>query len=105
MVIEMGKQSLFGNEPSITIQNSEGAILFQLLFQVFQGMTCLDPYFENILAATLERMHGQPMADHLKRQLLSVFLSAMIYNSTATINFLEARQLTQLVLNEIFNLA
>jgi hypothetical protein len=29
----------------------------------------------------------------------------MIYNSTATINFLEARTLTQSVLSEIFNLA
>lgn len=45
------------------------------------------------------------MADHLKRHLLGVFLSAMIYNSTATINFLESRGLTQLVLSEIFNLA
>jgi hypothetical protein len=39
-------------------------------------------------------MKAMPMENHLKRQLLGVFLSAMIYNATATINFLEQRTLT-----------
>jgi hypothetical protein len=33
----MGRDSLVSLEPNITVQNSEGAILFQLMFQVFAG--------------------------------------------------------------------
>lgn len=101
----MANQSLFGTEPNITIHNSEGAILYQLLFQIYQGTKFLDIYFENILTATLDRMKAMPMQDHLKRQLLLVFLSAMIYNPNATLNYMEQRALTQTVLTEIFNLS
>jgi hypothetical protein len=37
VLISLASKSLFSTEPNITIQNSEGAILFQLLFQVYAG--------------------------------------------------------------------
>ncbi len=37
IIVNMASESLFSTEPNITIQNSEGAILFQLLFQVYAG--------------------------------------------------------------------
>jgi importin-7 len=37
LLIEIAKQSLFCQQPNITVQNSEGAILLQLIFQVFAG--------------------------------------------------------------------
>jgi len=56
---------------------------------VYRGTNCLDEYFENILNTVVERMRAQPMQDHLKRHLIGVFLSAMAYNATATVNYLE----------------
>lgn len=94
LVIEWANMSLFSKEPNITIQNSEGAILFQLLFQVYKGTTVLDEYFELILEKILERMQALPMADHLKRHLLGVFLSATSYNPTVAITYMEKKGIT-----------
>lgn len=37
ILIEIANQSLFCKEPNITVQNAEGAILLQLIFQVYAG--------------------------------------------------------------------
>ena len=47
---------MFSTEPNITIQNSEGAILYQLLFQIYAGGTVMDEYFEGMLGMCLKRM-------------------------------------------------
>lgn len=54
----------------------------------------MDDYFELVLDKTLERMQAQPMADHLKRHLLGVFLCAIAYNPTAAITYMEKKGLT-----------
>jgi len=45
------------------------------------------------------------MQDHLKRHLLGVFLCAMHYNSTETVNYLEQKGITKNLLDELFTLA
>lgn len=64
------------------------------MFQTYAGTQVLDATFEGILKAALERVAQQPMAEHLKRALLNVVLSAMIYNPTNTFSFLEQTQQT-----------
>ena len=49
ILVKIASESLFSMEPNITMQNSEGAILFQLLFQIYAGTTVLDEYFTQIL--------------------------------------------------------
>ena len=95
----MANASLFTTEPTIISHNCEGAILFQLLFQVYAGTTVLDEFFDDILTQVLKRMSGQPMQDILKRQLLSVLLTAMAYSAARTLSFLDQRSL----LGEFFN--
>lgn len=56
MIINMASASLFSTEPNITVQNSEGAILFQLMFQVYSGSNSLDSDFEQILDLVVRRM-------------------------------------------------
>ena len=46
ILIGIAAKSMFSTEPNITIQNAEGAILYQLIFQVFAGTQVLDEYFE-----------------------------------------------------------
>jgi hypothetical protein len=89
----MSTTSIFSTEPAITVHNSEGAILMQLLFQVYAGTSVLDEFFEGLMNQVLTRMNTQPMQDHLKRHLLSVLLTALAYNANATLCFLSQRGL------------
>jgi hypothetical protein len=50
-------------------------------------------------------MQALPMADHLKRHLLGVFLSATSYNPTVTINYMEKKGITGEVISQLFALA
>ena len=45
------------------------------------------------------------MADHLKRHLLCVFLSALTYNPSMTLAYLESNQLTEEFFSQLFSLA
>lgn len=94
MLIQMASDSLFSKEPSITTHNAEGAILLQLLFQVYAGTTVLNDFFDDLLSLVYKRMVAQPMHDHLKRHLLSVWLTALAYNPALTLSLLERHQLT-----------
>jgi hypothetical protein len=93
ILIRMANDSLFTTEPTIISHNCEGAILFQLLFQVYAGTVVLDEFFNDILTQVLRRMTSQPMQHSLKRQLLSVLLTSMAYNPARTLAFLEQRSL------------
>ena len=105
MLLEIGKLSLFCMEAPITILNAEGCIFFELLFQVFRNTNALNEFFEEILNKIVERSRSQPMQDYLKRHLVCVFLCAMSYNSQATFAYLEKNNLTQPMLDQIFNLS
>lgn len=50
-------------------------------------------------------MQSTPMADHLKRHLLCVFLAAMAYNPTATVTYLENNKSTDDLFNQLFALS
>ena len=81
ILVIMANEALFTTEPKVTVHNAEGAILLQLLFQVYQGTTILNEFFEEILGIVLRRMNQEPMDKHLKRHLLGVILTALAYNS------------------------
>ena len=46
------------------------------------------------MALVRRRMAGVPMKEHLKRHLLSVWLTALAYNPTLTIAYFERENLT-----------
>ena len=89
MLLQMAKDALFTKEPTITVHNAEGAILLQLLFQIFAGTQCLNEYFEEIMNLVKGRLSSQPMQTHLKRHLLGVFLTALAYNPSLTLAYFE----------------
>jgi hypothetical protein len=53
----------------------------------------------------MKRMQSAPMQDHLKRHLLGVFLTAMAYNPTYTIAYLEKNNITEQLFTQIFTLS
>lgn len=53
----MANLALYTTEPSITVHNAEGAILMQLLFQVYEGTQTLDEFFEPLLNQVIARMN------------------------------------------------
>lgn len=94
---------MFATEPNVTVNNSEGAIFLAIIFQIFQGTDCLNEHFENVLNRVCERMQQQ-CRNTLKKHLLQVFLAALYYNASATINYLELKQLSKSVIVDIFRL-
>ena len=67
----------------------------------------LNEYFENIMDKVLERLNGttqSPVKASLKKHLLQVFLAALYYNPSATIKYMEMKQVSKTVIIEIFNL-
>ncbi|MFS8160536.1 MAG: hypothetical protein ACMG6E_10105, partial [Candidatus Roizmanbacteria bacterium] len=105
MLVHMGTLSMFSTESNVTVQNSEGCIFLQLLFQIFRETSALNDYFEEILNKVLERMRVQPMQDHLKRHLILVFMNAIAYNSVATFNYLDKNGVTQEMINQMLDLS
>lgn len=92
MLFRIADQALFSTEPTVSTNNAEGAIFLQIVFQIFQGTNVLDEYFENILDRVVLRLNGQgqmPVKAVLKKHLLQVFLSAIMYNPLATLKYLD----------------
>jgi hypothetical protein len=107
MIVKISDQAMFTLEPTITVNNAEGAILMQVIFQIFQGTEVLNPYFENILCRVLDRLKGptqSPPKQTLKKHLLQVFLSALIYNASATLKLLEMKGVTKDIMTSILQL-
>lgn len=75
------------------MKNTEGAILIQLLFQTMRGTECLNEVFTPLLDRVKERMVNQPMSDLLKKHLLGIFLSAVLYNRQMGYAYLEQKQM------------
>jgi hypothetical protein len=97
----MATTAMFSKEPAIVVHNSEGAILIQLLFQVYAGTSVLDEFFEALLNQVLTRMNTIPMQDSLKRHLLLVLLTALAYNPNATLTYLNQRNLVDEFFNQV----
>ena len=96
---------MFTVEPNVTVNNAEGAIFLAIIFQIFQGTDILNSFFENIMDKVLERLNGStqlPVKQTLKKHLLQVFLAAMYYNPSATIKYMEMKQVSKTVIVETF---
>jgi len=63
------------------INNTEGAILIQLLFQFMRGKDSLNDIFYPLLDRVRERSAKQQLAPYVKKHILGVYLSAVIYNN------------------------
>ena len=103
MLVRIGDQAMFTTESSITYNNTEGAIFLQILFQIYKDTEAMNIYFENILRRVIERMDSKsgPLKQILNKHLMAVFLSAFIYNASATIKFLEMNGLSKRILGGI----
>lgn len=91
---KMAETALFTQHPNQTINNSEGAILFQILFQTFRGSQALDAVFTQVLERIRQRMAADFQPVHVMKHLIGIFMSAMYYNAQLTVMFLEQNGLT-----------
>jgi len=105
MLIEMAHLSMFCKEPNMIVHNSEGAILLQLLFQVYRGDNTLNDFIETMLRITTERLTSLPMDKSLKRHLLCVYLCSMAYNPEFTLDYFNKLDNLQQFFSQVFDLA
>ena len=86
------------------LSDCEGAVLCQLLFQTLAGTQSLDAYLEPLLGLTTQRMQVDPVPIEIKKHLLGIFMAAMYYNAPLTLQFLESRQMTSSLIEEMCNI-
>lgn len=73
----------------------------QLMLQILQQYDSLNEFFGEMLDGVVKRMQGKPMVKHLKRQLLGIFMAGMIYNTDATVNYMEQKVITTEIVSEL----
>ena len=79
--------------------------MIQLLFQLMTGSEALNHIFEELLNRVCQRMQDTShMPNHLKKHILGIFMSAMNYNATATLAYLEGKQMTAGLVDELTNI-
>ena len=78
---------MHGTTEKISIHNSEGALLLQLVLQIFKGTSVLNEFVEHALDRVLERLKAESAqsSPSLKKHLLQVFLGALFYNPNAAL--------------------
>ena len=86
------------------ISDCEGAVACQLLFQSLAGTTSLNPFIDELLEFTKKRMADDPMPIDLKKHMLGIFMSAMYYNSTLTLHYMERSGMTAQLVEEMLNI-
>ena len=102
VICQMANVALFTDMPNKTINNTEGAMLLQLLFQVMTGSEALNQIMVELLERVQQRMEDDKIPIHLKKHILGIFMSAMHYNSAFTLQYLESKQMTAALLQELF---
>ena len=88
-IAQMAETALFTKKPNVIIKNTEGAILIQLLLQIMRGSDACNSFFEPLLNRVKQRMSQTPISPLLKKHILGIYLSALIYNKGATLMYLE----------------
>jgi len=107
MFFRMAETAMFTSEGREIVNNSEGALLIQVMLQIFQGSTALNDHLENSLNRVTERLKngGTPITNKiLKKHLLGVFVASLYYNAGATLTYLKNNGIMKDVLIEIFKL-
>ncbi len=97
-LLTMASEALYVKvEGNSIVHNAEGAILYQLIFQVFADARSsgLDDYFDRILSSVFKRFDQEPCGDALKKQLFNTILCAFAYNPVATFSYMESNSLIQ----------
>jgi hypothetical protein len=103
-IAQMAEVALFTNKPTVLIKNTEGAILIQLIFQLMRGTTVFQPIFASLLTRVKDRMTQKPVNAMLKKHLLGVYLSAVLQNRSAALQYFEAQGMTGDLVKELINL-
>ena len=101
---KMASQALFWKGSGALAKNTEGAILLQLMFQTMRNTTACHEIFAELLGSVKQRMQEQPMSNMLKKHVLGIFLSTVIYNRQMAMQYFEHQNLTLPLLEELIKL-
>ena len=64
------------------------------MMQAMRGTEALDDIFWQLLDRVNERIHKEPLPVNVKKHILCVYLSALVYNNDASLSYFEQRQMT-----------
>jgi len=103
-ITEMINKSLFSEKEIIPVNNTEGALLAQILLQSIEGKA-LEPYIPIIIESTINRLQKQPLTNYLVNELYNTILCAVSNNPQATLQKIEAVGLTEKLFSYLFEIS
>ena len=101
-IIKLCFDSLFSTKEVIQLNNTEGAIMLQILLQTL-GNGLLDSYIPGILENVLKRLDAPPSADYLSRELYNTILCCICNNPQIALIKIEELKCTEPLFLRIFN--
>ena len=104
IVLRIAHTSMFNTQEPMELNNTEGAILCQLVLQTL-GNGVMDAYIPPLLQETLKRLEQKPCAIYLGRELYNIILCSICNNGPLTLATLEAQGKTSAVLKGLIGAA
>ena len=93
-IVKLVVESLYSTREIAEVNNSEGAILGQILLQT-AGNGVLDLYIPLLIEQALKRLSITPTADYLSRELYNLILCAICNNALLALNKIESQGSTE----------
>lgn len=103
-VIKICLESLFSTKSIVEMNNSEGALLMQILLQTLETKV-MTPYIPIIIENLLKRLNAKPSASYLTRQIYNAILCAVCNNAEVAVAKIEELKCTEPVFLGIFQAA
>jgi hypothetical protein len=104
LILHIAHTSMFNTQPPAALNNTEGAILCQLVLQTL-GNGVMDEFIAPLIQETLKRLEQPPSAGYLTKELYNVVLCSLCNNGPLTLRTLEADGKTARVLQGIIEIA
>jgi len=93
-IIKICFESLSSTKQKIELNNSEGAILLQVLLQTIEPKL-MEPYIPHIIQKLLERLNTEPNTIYLSQQIYNAVLCSICNNAKVTLEKIEELKCTE----------
>lgn len=104
VIAQMAETALFTTKPNVAINNTEGAIVVQILLTLMRGSDSLNDICYPLLTRVSQRIDGSTACpSSVRKHVFGVYLAAIIYNSQAALSFLQEKGLLLDFLTEVTN--
>eukprot|EP00826_Nyctotherus_ovalis_P011672 TRINITY_DN13038_c0_g2_i1.p1 TRINITY_DN13038_c0_g2~~TRINITY_DN13038_c0_g2_i1.p1 ORF type:complete len:250 (+),score=44.64 TRINITY_DN13038_c0_g2_i1:46-795(+) len=103
-IIDMASKALFNTKEVVVVNNTEGALLVQVLLQSIGGAV-LSPYIPAMVGNAINRLNQQPLTSYLTIELYNIILCAISNNAQATLQGMHSVEIAEKVFGSLLEVS